>query len=603
MWRRATSCWPGKGVLRLLFLMTGMAVPSYGQVAQENFQADPANLYEWRALMANPSIGAFQTGAFEAGVKIFHLGFADAGASLFKTAYGLVNLPRMLPGKFAFGFRSQMFNTPIYRETELHFNVSRRFFGAVSLGLSAGLRNISYRTENFNLVDANDPVFAGGGSRWTTDLGAGVTIIPMPAVVVGIGARHLNEPPVTLSGNDITLEPAITASVSFNFGSLALNSGSRERENKFLPRGYAQVYDPQVGMLQLGYTQDLAWLRGRLHVAGPLSIGYGFSLATGELQGTSNGTHEATVVWEFDRLRGLPRQGIPPSHWTPFQPEMARIGIVPQYAVLGSEEAVDIFTKVLIREISPDVDRAALGKLTEFDLGILDTSFVEKVIPFELQKVEPIDSTAEFTGQYSSGYRASLSRLRADLVNKEVEALIVAPETQIQRAMALGNYLRQALNARNARLSVNKPDPLSYAASVSLSGNIQLQHIQPTDTLTLLNPGQIVFTIHPIAQKNGPQEWTLVVENAKGRHVYEHTQQADTLTHVAWNWRDHEGRVIAPGFYRYYVAWEAQGGQIFHSPARKIYARELRRRIHLKITRRYEKTPEGANKIGVILNR
>ncbi|MCB0296940.1 MAG: hypothetical protein KDG51_17255, partial [Calditrichaeota bacterium] len=76
--------------LILLMLLTAGGYTARAQVGLSYFPADPANLYDWRAGMVNPSIGVFQTGAVEMGVKLFHLGFADNDAAAFQAAYFLL---------------------------------------------------------------------------------------------------------------------------------------------------------------------------------------------------------------------------------------------------------------------------------------------------------------------------------------------------------------------------------------------------------------------------------------------------------------------------------------------------------------------------------
>ena len=149
-------------VVGLLLLLILAPPPLSAQVGQNYFPADPANIYDWRSAMINPSISDFQNGAVDIGFKIIYLGFADNNASAFKASYVLLNVPRRLPYLLTGGFQLQLFSTPLYQETEVKFIFSRRIKRIYSVGLSFGLLGVSYNRDNFDLVDAGDPVFANG---------------------------------------------------------------------------------------------------------------------------------------------------------------------------------------------------------------------------------------------------------------------------------------------------------------------------------------------------------------------------------------------------------------------------------------------------------
>lgn len=589
--------------IAILFIICPSIVPA--QVGQNYFQSSPANLYDWRSTLTNPSINAFQTGALEVGFKIFHLGFADQGSTLFTSGYALLNLPRLLPLKLALGVQSQLFSTPIYREVDMRLTLSRQIFGRISLGFGAGFRGISFQTDSFDLIDLDDPVFANGSSRWQPDLSAGVTLMPFSQIIIGVGVRHLNRPSVSLIDDSIKLDPTITIAMAFNFGSLAFHSGGSTLQDRTSPspRGFLQLHNASVGMIQLGYEDDAAWLRSRLHITGPISIGYGFSYPLGDLQGSGSGSHETSLVYEFGRLRSIPDLGTPPRDWIPFLPKMSRIDVASQFAALADSEAVDIFEKILVREIDEEIDSKTLAKLSVFDLGFLDSSFVEKTFPFELQQISIFDTTAEFTGQYSTSYRSSLARLRSDLAANPVDVILVAPETEQHRAMALGNYLQEVLGTTETQVTINRARFLSRVDSLKLTRNVDLLEIKPTEALILLRPSTVTFTVFLIASESYGKTWTLVVENAEGRRIFTHSGESKIPTEVAWDWHDSTGEVIAPGFYRYYVEWRDRNDRIRRSPARKLYARKLQRNIHIKIVRKYESPEKGANKIGIILNK
>lgn len=582
----------------LLVLAT---LPLSAQVGQNYFPADPANIYDWRSAMVNPSISDFQNGAVDIGFKILYLGFADNNASAFKASYVLLNVPRRLPYMLTGGFQLQLFSTPLYQETELKFIFSRRIKRIYSVGLSLGLLGVSYNRDNFDLVDPGDPVFAKGTSRWPLDIGLGVTMMPTERWLIGLGIRHLNSPPVSLLNNDVKLSPTINIGVSFSMGSYSFHGGTSQWDEERVPSGFVQLYDPGMGMAQAGLEKRMAWMRGYLNVRGPLSVGYGFSYPLKELAGSTSGTHEAFLIYEFDRARPAPSYNLPPDDNWQYTPGMSRIGVVPQYYTAANVEALDIFEKQLIREVEEDLDSLEISSLTAADVGLLDsTSTQEPVFPFELEPAFNYDSSAANYFNYTPEYLRSLQDLQADLGGKAPEVVLIAPRTQDKRASGLGNYITKEVEDSSKSVSINRPHYKSKEDSLRLNRAITLQELLRDDNLMVLKPAGVVFTVFPIMQEESGLPWQLIVENEAGERVYQHSGNGSAQTEVAWDWRDSEGRIIEPGFYRYYVSWEDRWGQERHSAARILYARKLKRNIRIKVTRSYQKPDGAVNKVGII---
>ena len=580
-----------------------LARPAAGQVGANYFVTDPANLYDWRAALLNPSIGAYQTGAVEFGFKVFQLGFADAGATLFKSGYAVLNLPRRLPANLTFGVQTQAFVTPLLRDTRFQLTLSRAFFQVFSLGVGVGMLGFSYSTDSFDLVDPDDPVFSGGTSRWQPDLSLGLTIVPMSSLVLGVSVRHLNQPAVSLRDNSVRLEPTISVGLAFNFGSLGLHSGGTQLHKGGRPNGFLQLHSDNIGQLQVGYQNEAAWLRGRLRVAGPVSVGYGLSYPLGELQGATKGSHEAFLAYEFDRLKGMPDLLSPPQGPPPFKPAMPRIDLTPQFMALADERTVDIYAKRLVREIARDIDAKVLARIADLQVASIDTSFVERVFPFELEKAVPSDSAKKFRDKYSDRYLASLRRLREDLSSNPADVVIIAPESQQHRAMALGEYFREVLRDTEAGVTLSQARFLSDLDSLRQDAQPKVADLKPVEEIVLLRPDTVRFTIYPISANNTPLEWTLMVETKEGELVFQHDGLTAEVTTVAWDWRDRNGSVISPGYYKYYVQWYDENGQLRVSPSQLLYARKLQRNIHVKITRKYDSSDTAFDKIGIILNK
>ena len=148
----------------------------FAQIGSIDLPVEPTDVYDWRAVRINPAISGLQSGAVEAGYRVVHAGFADAGTSLFKSAYLILNVPRRLPWALSAGLTTSMFATPLLQENQIHLYASKRISPSLSLGLAMGSLNINYQVNNFFMARAMllmtrylTGVAACGNSTWVLD--------------------------------------------------------------------------------------------------------------------------------------------------------------------------------------------------------------------------------------------------------------------------------------------------------------------------------------------------------------------------------------------------------------------------------------------------
>ena len=594
------------GAFILFLLLLGLCfstAPLNAQVGQNYFAADPSNLFDWRAALQNPSIGAFQNGAVEIGYKIHHLGFADNNAGAFRSSYALLNLPRRLPEGIAIGFQMQFFNNPLLQEGQMNLSISRKFSRLVSVGFGIGLRNLSYNTDNFNLVDIDDPVFARGTSRWQPDISAGITVLPFSPVVLGLGISHLNRPSVSLIGDDVRLNPMVTLGLSLNFGAYGVHTGGNRSDQTTTTRAFVQLRNESVGWLQLGYQERAAWLRGMLRVSGPLSIGYGFGYPLQDLQGASFGNHEASMVYEFDQMRAIPEIDLPSEADDSFIPEMSHVDVVPQYFITADVEKLNIIEKHLLREFDEGLDEKALNTLSAFDIGVLDSSITEDLFPFELEKQYFHNQTPGDSLKYSSEYQSALANLKDDISGQQAEVIMVAPPMQERRAAELEEFFSEENSSQSQEITLNQPLFKTPEDSLRMMQRITMADLLKQDTISFMNPQEVAFTVYPVLPERLSSDYTLVIENEDAETAFASHHSLQDPGRVSWNWRDANGELLSPGYYRYYVSWHDEWGQERRSAARTLYVRKLQRNIKIRITRDYQSGEGGIDKVGIILSK
>ncbi|MFQ5627531.1 MAG: type IX secretion system membrane protein PorP/SprF [bacterium] len=596
----------------------------FAQAGFSLFQPEPTNIYDWRAAMVNPSLGALQSGAVEAGFKIFHLGFADAGASLFKAGYVVLNVPKRLPFELTAGLQTQFFHTPLYSENALRLALSRRVSPKFAIGAGFSVLGLSYNESQFNLVDTTDPVLAGSTSLWKPDVSLGLTFMPMRSVVIGVGVSHINRPSISLIGDDIHLEPALTIGFKYSIGPAEIHTGSTIDNISARRRASVQYTSERLGLVQIGIDNEAVSLLSRLNVSGAISVGYGMSFPVNEFSGNGAGSHEAAVIYEFDRIRKQIELVAVPDNWSPFKPEMARIRMVPQFITMAERNTVDIVTKTVTRDISPDIDSPAIRKLTDFDLGLADTMSIGTPL-FLTNQFVPDDSNAtgnlitlrgdrnlvfnrnfdfslrdttktreDFYFVTDTSYFTFLKNLGKDLKdNPAKKTLIVTMNEQFNRAQLIIKYLSDSLHVPLTQFAVKivPTDPVEKTAS--LIPQWDLQKITREEIIRLADPETITISVFPIDSSSHFRPWTVVVETQNGERIYTYKSiSVDRQQQFQWDWRDSSGNIIEHGFYHYYVEWQDDAGRILRSAPRTIYARELRSRVHVKIAPEYGRLKE-----------
>lgn len=575
----------------------------FSQVGQTYFSANPANLYEWRSGLVNPSIGAYQTKAVEVGFKLLHLGFADANAAQFKATYLRLNLPRQLPAQLALGLNSRLFTTPIFQEMSFQINLARQFPAKFAVGLSLGLLGISYDRSNFDLVDPDDPVFAGGTSRLQPDVGVGVTLLALRPLVIGFSANHLNRPIISLVDDNLRLEPTFSLGVALHLNTVTVQSSGSRGNNDNLSTGSIQIFDPIKGFLLGGVDQNSFYLRSRLHVKGGISVGYGFSYPLGEFSGTSSGSHEAILVYEFNRQYPLPRLDVPAPEWGEFKPDIPRVDLTPQYFSLASTEKVTIYEKRLHRHFQEDLTPEILARLDDIDLGTLDSAFVDEIFPMLTDVATVTDSLSEMdTLTFSPEYQRALQKLRKELPHLSQDVLLITPETQKRRALLLKALLEESYYDTTEKITILQTTAFPGAQKKPHKPKLSLSDIANSEKIIYFRPERVIFNVYSLVAEQAPTPWFLVVENQDGVEVWR-TRGDMKEQQIPWNWRDHQGQIIEPGFYRYYVTWQDEWGQERRSLAHTLYVRKFIREIHLKITTHFQNPGEDIDKIGIILNK
>jgi hypothetical protein len=578
--------------------------PIFSVSAQNLLQPHPLDIRSGQAHLLNPSIISYQPSLAQVGMRVFHLGFLDESAARFRLNYVSLVLPRWLPQELAFAVHAQSLNMPIYSQSYVSFAVSRRFKNFFAVGLKAGLLSKSYDRNEFSGVDPNDPVFKNQKGFTRLDLGGGVTFWPLPAVSVSLSRDHLNQPNVALGEAKFKLDGESHLALTYHFGNLQTAFVTQRDGQNLRAGGFFQYDNPAWGFLRLGIDKVAMNVESRVQLYGPVSLNYSLNYPTADLRGETNGSHEFALVFELDRLSPLPKMGTPPPFRYTFAAPAKFEPSAPRVYLRAENEVLEITAQRLQRVIAPDVPTHALSALSAYDLGVFDSSFVSKNLSFQVMPIAEADTSVKLLGLYSSDYKYSLQQL-SESINKtpSASATIVTNPFARSRALGLRNYLAETSALDVKKVQVGVPNFENRLDSLRAYRRAKNRMIVPREEVLLLNPPAAIFHIAAANFSAPPRRWQLAVEKENGAPVWKMEGQERIPQQLVWNWRDNAGKVVAPGYYRYFISWQTADGALYGSPAGRFYVKKFQRTITIRVSRKFNGLTQPADDVKVILNR
>ncbi|MDZ7362150.1 MAG: type IX secretion system membrane protein PorP/SprF [candidate division KSB1 bacterium] len=591
-------------ILKNILLSLIIILPLSSASAQNLLQPHPLDVRSGQAHLLNPSIISYQPGMVQAGMRVFHLGFLDGSAAQFRLNYVSLVLPRWLPEELAFAVHAQSLNMPIYSQSYVSFAASRRFKNFFSAGLKAGLLSKSYDRDEFNLVDPEDPVFKNQKGFTRLDLGAGVTFWPLPSVSISLSRDHLNQPNVALGQAKFNLKGESHLALSYHFGNIQTAFITQRDKQSLRAGGFFQYEDPAWGFLRLGIDKIAVNLESRLQLYGPVSLNYAINYPTADLRGETSGSHEFSLVFELDRLSPLPKMETPPPFRYTFTAPPAFSPSAPRAYLRAENEVLEITAKRLLRIIEPDVPSHALAALSAYDLGVFDSSFVSKNFSFNITPIADADTSVKLLGLYSNDYRYSLRQLSENLGRApEATATIVTNPFAQSRALGLRNYLSENTALGLNKIQIGVPNFANRLDSLRASRRAGNRIIVPREEVLVLNPQAAIFHIATANFSAPPRRWQLAVETETGVTVWKMEGTGWIPQQLVWNWRDNDGEVVAPGYYRYAMSWQTADGALSSSPSGRFYVKKFQRTVTIRVSRKFDGLQQPADDVKMILNR
>ncbi|MFQ5709392.1 MAG: type IX secretion system membrane protein PorP/SprF [bacterium] len=590
--------------LDILLFVSASIFATSGLRAQNIINANPAESYDFRAAFVNPAIISFQNAHVAAGGKLFHLGFVDNQSNPFRQGYVSLSLPFGINNQTGFGIQAQYFNTPLFSQSNISLNIAKRIHRIYSFGLKLNVFSKSFNRDNFDLVDPDDPVFANGTSVWSTTLGAGVAVIPHPNLSLGIGVDHINRANVSLIGDDVTQPIKAYFGAFLDLSVFQASVSFIYEDGRFLPKTSVGSSVSKLGFFRLGYNNRSAEFEGQLHLTGPLSLNYSYDYTLFDNQGNGQGSHQFTLIHDFDAKRELPDFEIPQELILNFEPPKKAIDIESRFYVYPTIEKLEIMEKKLTRVVNPNVSKEALAQLSPLDVGVLDSSETESYLPFKKDTVDTSLLPAVLEANMSKEYKNFVKGF-ADKLNErhDVKANIIAPKQSILRAAALKKHLQPDSSQGAKKVPIVQPVFYSTQDSLLASEKLGPHSLRSRETLTTLSQTHTTFKIMPVFLQRTIASWSLIIENKGGQEIKRFDGTGMPPGELAWDWKDAAGKLVEPGVYYYYLACKDHSDNSYVLEKKPIYIQKILRNIKIEITNQPKKIGADVDEIDLILKK
>ncbi len=403
----------------------------------QGIKGNTANIDDQRVIFISTATRTLQHSAqFVAGYELYYSGLAGTGL---QNGFVGFSFPHRYLGSF--GFYGQYFTSDIYRSGNFSIGYGYPFVNnQISVGLDLGIVFFSYNQDNFRLVDLNDPVFRDGTSTISFDLGLSVLVNPLDPLFFGIAVKHLNQPNMSLVGNDVRMPMKFQSGVLYKNSIVSPLINFEYFDEKFnIDFGVERWLFDRHAMLRVNYYRynlgataafiiplQNNWFRFEYEYRYPLS----------ELSEVSSASHLFMVSYKFSRqhrdfeLISTPRkQTIYAGESAKYKLNIVRIG--------GFDEPINLMITSSDSSISPSFIPQRL-KIDRYSILTLKTS----------KQFKPGDYRINLLAQAAGKEKSlpvtleikSLPRLSADIV-ASVERLAIKEITTIRSRDPLLPYI------------------------------------------------------------------------------------------------------------------------------------------------------------------
>jgi hypothetical protein len=607
-----TTCPFIYGVAIIVVTLLGLGVAQ----AQNLVFANAADRGDTRASLINPALAVFQDPMFSLGSQILHTGVTDRALDLRNSFFSLTTSDRSFSrfDALGYGVQGQALQTPMFNAVALNTIIGKKVHDKIAVAINFGFANRAFDPNEFRFEkesDANDPALRQL-SKWVfPDLGLGTAAVLNRYVTLGFSALHVTRPAIGVTNDNARMSLAYNTGVVVGLGHFRALVGLSHEDNKTFPSVAFEASRPELCLLKIGYSHDVATLEGLAFVMRGVALSYRYNYPTNELRLASSGSHELGLAFNFKRNRSFYE-----AEW--LEPELARKPVINPATAFVVESVFDTLyyvDKLIRRHIGTGIDSAALSDLPqdlffsadslEPDLPKIGAKRLLNIIEATESAVKEFEIPTErealiyaMKKDHTPRYLDFLQKVAARMHEPDFHTRIVIPADG-QRAYLMLKYL-SLFGELTDRVEIAVRDSAHLAEAGKLGGRKLPSEFFYRKILT--PPDTFKFALNLKDLRWGPVTWTFIVEDAAGKEILTTSGDKQWLRYFVWDWKlPQSEQVPLPGTYYYYLRWWSDDGQVYTAPKKPLVVSRDNRRINIEISRQREFNPNPKTKATILV--
>jgi hypothetical protein len=560
-------------------LLLAGALEPRGSHAQKFISGPSVGVDDAKSLLRNPATAMFHRSQIALGAKAHHVGLGSGSGVPLRQGYFAASTPYLVQDWLGGGATVRYIDTPIFKKRTFGASVSGRFFQIFSAGVRVSALNLSYNRSEFVGV-GSDPVFEGGTGKTVLTGTLGLFAKPLPNLNLAVGARNLNRPDLSIGGGEFRAQPELFGGVSYSFGFLRGRAEVVRGEYGVDVRAALEAYSTDGSYVRVGSNTSLTngRVEGQLHVGGPLSVNYQYTLPTSSLGNATTGSHQLGVIYEFGRAPDPPEMPEPPSLMLDAERSEVTPTHSPSLYISSPHRVMQHLEKRVERnvEVPPEVVQA----LPRQSLGRLDSSFASTRGRTPGRPVGDVPDHVKIADLLTATYDSTFGKMAGRLSAGTPRTMqLVANSGDSLKTYGLYNRLRENANVAPSQLQVLTP-----AGSTKASAPADSLRLPKEETLHVLNPQRTTLTLLFPYLPDAEGLWRVVVEDRSGAIVRTFRGTGRPPGQIEWAWADEEGEPIDQGVYTYFFEWEGVDGSTYRSNEKKITVQKTVRKTTIEVT-------------------
>ncbi len=526
----------------LWLLLALLSSPIFTPAAQAQYLSgiNPADLSHPYVVLANPAAVSAGDARVVAGSRVLHYGFLQGSALGLQQNYFHTGLPAVKNSRIGVGLTGIRTSAQIWNQYSLRTIVSLSLSEDIYIAVSAGLLANGFDRDRFELVDEQDPVFAGSSMRYAFDAGFGLYYRYSDRLVLAFAGEQLNRPDIALGQGSLRLPPALNAGFTYQLGWWQVGAGMRSFDEALRPFVQVNAGVQGVGTVSLRLGSVNTSLSTTLHISRRWSMNYDFTRTVSDISTFSGGTHGFTLSYRFGET---------------------------DYVLYETVLSTD---SLLIREkrVAVQADQVKTGQNFAEHLAAVYAATYEGEADQAFYHFTPGDSAAPLPpidlGPYIDKYGLLFGELAKQMQDRSVSLRLLIRRGEESVARSICDYFV-------ARLGVS-PEQIEYGyASVFTQPQLTAKNTPvatrvDTSEQPELSAPVLAIAIYPVARQNyvrfsKVRSWAVRIRDSRGRQIRVFQGRHPVPDKLEWDWRDQQGELVGAGKYRIELSWTDRDGR------------------------------------------